>query len=110
MRRLTRASVLSGKCQELSGILGALIGSNEATLALDKFHTFTAISCSCAKRFTLSDLFAFPSTLRSLEGLRCQTYICIIHLYSHLLKGTRRITPLLEMLEQIYLSAGIEQT
>lgn len=77
---------LSGQCPKDGGIWGALIAFNEATLVLDKLPTFTAFSLSHAKHITLFDLFALQSALHPHGGLRCQTYICIIHLYRHLLE------------------------
>lgn len=54
--------MLSGASTKDSGIWGAVIGFNDATLGLDAFPTFTAFSCAHAKPFTLFGLFAFQSS------------------------------------------------
>lgn len=65
-------------------IWGAVIGFTEATVVWDNFPSFTAFSCAHAKAFTLFDLFVFQGSLHPHKALHCQTYIYIIHLYSHL--------------------------
>lgn len=75
--------LLSGTRKMDGGIWGALIGFNEATLVLDKFFTFRALSCARAKPFTLFGMFVFQSTLHPRGALHSQTYIHNPFVQSH---------------------------